>query len=55
MPYPHQPEPRPIWICPGCEKLMRVRTIEIANDKELTRLVCGACGTEATQIKVLAD
>ena len=55
MPYPRQPEPPPIWICPSCQKLMRIRTIEIVNGEEQTKLACAACGTEATQTKMLSD
>ena len=55
MLYPRQLEPPPAWICPMCEKLMRVRTIEIADGVELTTLACVACGSEATQTKVLSD
>jgi hypothetical protein len=55
MPYPLQPEQPPDWVCPLCEKLMRVRTIEVANGEEQITLACVACGTEATQTKVLAD
>jgi transcription elongation factor Elf1 len=55
MPYPLQSEPPPDWICPRCEKLRRVRTIEVANGEEHITLACAACGTEATQTKVLSD
>ena len=55
MPYPRQLDPPPIWICPSCQKLMRTRTIEIADGKEQTKLACAACGTEATQTRVLSD
>jgi hypothetical protein len=51
---PLQPDrhlPAPIWICPTCEKLMRIGTIEVANGEEHTKLACATCGTEATQIK----
>src|SRR6266446_3960313 len=55
MPYPLQPEPPPDWVCPICERLMRVRTIEVANGQEQITLACTACGTETTQARVLAD
>jgi hypothetical protein len=55
MPYPLQVEPPPDWICPRCEKLMRVRTIEVADGEEVTTLACVAGHTETTQTKVLAD
>jgi hypothetical protein len=53
MPYsrPRQAEPPPIWICRICQKLMRIRTIEVSNGEEQTKLACAACGTEATQTK----
>jgi DNA-directed RNA polymerase subunit M/transcription elongation factor TFIIS len=53
MPFPRQAEP-PIWICRSCQKLMRVRTIELVNDEEQTKLVCAACGSEATQTRMLS-
>jgi len=34
---------------------MRIRTIEIVHGEEQTKLACAACGTEATQTKVLSD
>jgi hypothetical protein len=34
---------------------MRIRTIEVSNGEEQTKLACAACGTEATQTKVLSD
>jgi transcription elongation factor Elf1 len=55
MPYPLQPEQPPDWVCPICERLMRVRTIEVANGQEQITLACTACGTETTQARVLAD
>ena len=55
MPYPLQPEPPPDWVCPICERLMRVRTIEVANEQEQITLACTACGTETTQARALAD
>jgi hypothetical protein len=27
----------PVWICPICQKLMRLETIEVANGEERTR------------------
>ncbi len=53
MPYTRRVEP-PIWICRSCQKLMRVRTIELVNDEEQTKLVCAACGSEATQTRMLS-
>jgi DNA-directed RNA polymerase subunit M/transcription elongation factor TFIIS len=55
---PFQPDPSspaPIWICPICQKLMRTRTIEVADGEEQTKLACATCGTEATQSKMLSD
>jgi hypothetical protein len=34
---------------------MRLRTIEVANGEEHTKLACAECGTEVTQSKVLFD
>jgi len=39
----------PVWICPICQKLMRIATIEVANGEERTKLACATCGTQATQ------
>jgi hypothetical protein len=53
---PLQPDPSsspPIWICPTCQKLMRIGTIEVANGEERTKLVCATCGTQATQSTML--
>ena len=59
MSFPLQPDPLPtsppIWICPFCQKLMRIQTIEVADREERTNLACAACGTEATQTKVLSE
>jgi hypothetical protein len=52
---PDRPLPAPIWICPLCEKLMRIGTIEVANGEEHTKLACAECGTEVTQSKMLFD
>jgi hypothetical protein len=52
---PDPPSPAPIWICPSCQKLMRTRTIEVADGEEQTKLVCATCGAEATQSKMLSD
>jgi DNA-directed RNA polymerase subunit M/transcription elongation factor TFIIS len=44
---PFQPDPSlpaPIWICPICQKLMRTRTIEVADGEEQTKLACATCG-----------
>jgi hypothetical protein len=45
----------PVWICPTCEKPMRVRSIEVANGEEHIKLACAPCGTEATQSTKLPD
>jgi hypothetical protein len=55
MSYPLQPEPRPDWVCPMCENLMRIRTIEVIDDEERITLACVTCDGETTQTKVLAD
>jgi hypothetical protein len=58
MPHPRQPDPSsppPIWICPSCRKLMRVRTIEVARGEELIKLACAACGAEAAQTNPLSE
>jgi hypothetical protein len=52
---PDPPSPAPVWICPICQKLMRTRTIEVADGEEQTKLVCATCGAEATQSKMLSD
>ena len=55
---PFQPDPSSpalIWICPICQKLMRIRTIEVADGEEQTKLVCATCGAEAIQSKMLSD
>ncbi len=55
---PLQPDrrlPAPIWICPICEKLMRIGTIEVANGEEHTTLACATCGTEVTQSEMLLN
>ena len=52
---PDPPSPAPVWICPICQKLMRTRTIEVADGEEQTKLVCATCGAEATQSKTLSD
>jgi hypothetical protein len=41
--------PPPVWICPACEKPMRVRSIEVLDGEEHIKLACAPCGTEATQ------
>lgn len=58
MPRPRQPDPSPpppVWICPTCQKLMRVRAIEVANGQEWIKLACAACGAEAAQANVLSE
>jgi hypothetical protein len=55
MSYPLQPESRPDWVCPLCETLMRIRTIEVIDDEERITLACVICDAETTQTKVLAD
>ena len=55
---PFQPDPSltaPIWICPICQKLMRTRTIEVADGEEQTKLACATCGTQAMQSRMLSD
>ena len=52
---PDRPLPAPIWICPICEKLMRIGTIEVVKGEEHTKLACVTCGTEVTQSKMLSD
>jgi len=48
----HRP---PVWICPDCQKLMRLRAIEIANGEERIKLACAACGAEAAQTSALSE
>ena len=58
MPQPREFDPSlppPVWICPTCEKPMRVRSIEVANGEEHIKLACAPCGTEATQSTKLPD
>jgi hypothetical protein len=58
MPRPRQPDPSsppPIWICPSCQKLMRLREIEVANGEEQIKLTCAACGMEAVQTNTLSE
>jgi len=58
MPQPRELDPSlppPVWICPTCEKPMRVRSIEVANGEEHIKLACAPCGTEATQSTKLPD
>jgi hypothetical protein len=58
MPRPRQPDPSsppPIWICPSCQKLMRLREIEVANGEEQIKLTCAACGMEAVQTNALSE
>jgi len=58
MPRPRQPDPSPpppVWICPTCQKLMRVRAIEVANGQEWIKLACAVCGAEAAQANVLSE
>ena len=58
MPRPRQPDPSPpppVWICPACQKLMRLRAIEIANGEERIKLACAACGAEAAQTSALSE
>lgn len=58
MPRPRQPDPpspAPVWICPTCHTLMRVRTVEVANGEERTNLACMTCGCEATESIKLPD
>jgi len=57
MPRPRQPDPPapPVWICPTCQKLMRLRAIEVANGQEWIKLACAACGMEAAQTNALSD
>jgi hypothetical protein len=43
MPQPREFDPSlppPVWICPTCEKPMRVRSIEVANGEEHIKLAC---------------
>src|SRR5262249_60844572 len=45
MSRPRQPDPSPpppVWICPDCQKLMRLRAIEVANGEERIKLACAA-------------
>jgi len=58
MPRPRQPDPSsppPIWICPSCQKLMRLRDIEVADGEEQIKLTCAACGMEAVQTNALSE
>jgi len=58
MPRPRQPDPSPpppVWICPACQKLMRLRAIEVANGQERIKLACAACGAEAAQTNALSE
>src|SRR5262249_12256633 len=58
MPRPRQPDPSPpppAWICPTCQKVMRLRAIEVANGQERIKLACAACGAEAAQTKALSE
>jgi endogenous inhibitor of DNA gyrase (YacG/DUF329 family) len=52
---PERPLPAPIWICPICEKLMRIGAIEVVKGEEHTKLACATCGTQVTQSKMLSD
>ena len=52
---PDRPLPAPIWICPICEKLMRIGTIEVEKGEEHTKLACVTCGTKVTQSKMLSE
>jgi hypothetical protein len=40
---------------PSCQKLMRVRAIEVANGEEQIKLACAACGAEAAQTNALSE
>jgi hypothetical protein len=52
MPQPQQFDPRlrpPPVSCPVCFRSMRINEIELADGREIIRLVCDDCGEEATQ------
>jgi hypothetical protein len=58
MPCPRPPDPLPpppIWICPSCQKPMRIRAIDVVDREEQIKLACMNCGTEATESKKLSD